>query len=102
MTNMLQAEAHVTDADRVRVLDREMDRPEQMRVDAHVAACASCAARLERLQKRSAQLSLLMLESDYDTPATRVPAARNAHVIDLGAARAQRARRMFASPAMRV
>jgi hypothetical protein len=99
--NMLQAEEHLSDADLVRALDGELDRAGELRADAHMAACAGCAQRLQRLGSRAAQLSSLMLETDFDVPAAQPPASR-ARVVDLDAARARRARRIFASPSLRV
>jgi hypothetical protein len=100
--NMLQAEEHLTEGELVRALDGELDREEELRANAHMAACPACTQRLQRLNSRATQLSDLMLQSDFDIPAAQPPASGAANVVDLSAARALRTRHVLATPAFRV
>jgi pyruvate/2-oxoglutarate dehydrogenase complex dihydrolipoamide acyltransferase (E2) component len=69
------ADEHLDDGALVRLIDGEAAEDERAGVEAHLAACPVCAARLGSLRRRSVNLGLLLARGDFAVPAPSVPAA---------------------------
>src|SRR5690606_13250297 len=83
------AGVHLSDGDLVRLLDGQAEPGESARGRDHLAACVDCDRRLRDLQRRSASISALLAEADFDVP----PALRDAGPRVARRARAAAARR---------
>lgn len=63
------ADEHLDDGALVRLIDGEAADDERAGVEAHLAACPVCAARLGSLRRRSVNLGLLLARGDFAVPA---------------------------------
>jgi hypothetical protein len=79
------ADEHLDDGALVRLIDGEAADGERAGVEAHLAACPVCAARLGSLRRRSVNLGVLLARGDF-----AVPAAPSAPVDELAARREAR------------
>jgi hypothetical protein len=79
------ADEHLDDGVLVRLIDGEAADGERVGVEAHLAACPVCAARLGSLRRRSVNLGVLLARGDF-----AVPAAPSAPVDELAARREAR------------
>jgi anti-sigma factor RsiW len=79
------ADEHLDDGALVRLIDGEAADGERAGVEAHLAACPVCAARLGSLRRRSVNLGLLLARGDF-----AVPSAPAAPVDELAARRQAR------------
>jgi hypothetical protein len=84
---------HASDADLLRILDREAPLSPLHDTTAHVSACVECAARFDRLRDRRLRLQYLLADADVAAP----PAPRAEELLARVGAR-RRARRR---PALR-
>ncbi|HEX8451164.1 MAG TPA: zf-HC2 domain-containing protein [Longimicrobium sp.] len=63
------ADEHLDDGALVRLIDGEAADGERAGVEAHLAACPVCAARLGSLRRRSVNLGVLLARGDFAVPA---------------------------------
>ncbi len=82
------ADEHLDDSALVRLIDGEAADDQRAGVEAHLAACPVCAARLGSLRRRSVNLGVLLARGDFAVPAP--PSAPAAPVDELAARREAR------------
>lgn len=83
------AGVHLSDGDLVRLLDGQAEPRESAWGTDHLVVCVDCDRRLRNLQRRSAAISTLLADADFDVPA----ALRDAGTRVARMARAATARR---------
>jgi hypothetical protein len=80
---------HLTEAEIIRALDRQLEPTESVRVETHLQGCDACRTQLDRAGLRTHRLADLLRATDYELPPIALPQP-DPNVIDLAANRAQR------------